>query len=243
MCERWGTVEEAIAVAGVAIGTAVAIWGWPSWNWSTLGTWAGAAGSASAAWAAYKAATVPHALRRREERIQGATDIDATEGRITQTIKELNHIKQRIERRHQTWKAARTKALEFQQEFAEPQRLLDPTEIPKKVESTPYDRIHTDMLQQAKATQQRFTSLTREELEQCVFVLNVIPESSVRLFDVRMAIALAQARAEIATAIDKASHPARWKVICGHIDKAIGELDIYARGVPTAKSLVSSASS
>lgn len=53
MTKRWGTLEEAIAVAGVAIGTAVAIRGWPTWPWpdangQTWAAWIQAIGSIAA---------------------------------------------------------------------------------------------------------------------------------------------------------------------------------------------------
>lgn len=59
MTIRWGTLEEAIAVAGVAVGTAVAIWGWPSWPWpnadgQTWAAWVQAIGSIGAIYGAFK---------------------------------------------------------------------------------------------------------------------------------------------------------------------------------------------
>lgn len=240
---RWRWPEIAIGLPIASFVTLVAFRGWPPLPenfWSTLGTWAGAAGSASAAWAAYKAATVPHALRRHEERTQGATDIEATEARIALAIKALKQIKPRIEQRHENWMAAKSDAVQFWADFAEPQRLLDPDEIPKKEESGAYDRLYAGKVQLANQAQEAFTSLTREELGQCLSALDVIRESSVRLFDVRMAIALAQAKADIAMAIEQARHPAYWQVMHGYINTAIGELDVYGRGIPAAKNLLRS---
>lgn len=59
MDKRWGTLEESIAVAGVAIGTAVAIWGWPTWPWpdadgQTWAAWIQAIGSIGAIYGAFK---------------------------------------------------------------------------------------------------------------------------------------------------------------------------------------------
>ncbi|MCZ8408188.1 hypothetical protein O9649_10345 [Achromobacter dolens] len=238
MSERWGTLEESIAVVGVAFGTAVAIWGWPSWPWpdaqgQTWAAWAGAAGSAGAAWAAYKAATLPHRLRKTEERHQGATDIVATRSRVHSVARQLPQITRMASLRHREWIEARTALIELKN-ILQDGLLLDPDHEPENPPIQAAGRVLDNARERVARTIRSYRTETRDELEAVALLLSAVPESSVRLFDARMGSAINSARSALAYAVAKSHRPIYVATVNSAIESALEELRIYEQSAHTA---------
>lgn len=206
---------------------------------ATTAAWAGAAGSASAAWAALKAATLPEERRRSRALRDGAADLIATEILIRRLIEECIQLKARVMESHETWNAARTELYQAQASLDEgfesrKQSSHEPASDANLTELE-VERIRCE-IEEADAAR-AFSELSRY-LESILNRLNAVPLVAIREFDLQAAVHLASAKYSIMTAIQLTQMIGCGPPICELLDKVRKELINFVNFVEPARRAV-----
>ncbi|MCF7771231.1 hypothetical protein [Achromobacter pulmonis] len=209
-------------------------------------SWAGAVGSIAAAWAAVWGVLYPQYVRRREERIEGATEAMATENLVVKIKGGVDETASVVELRFSEYEKAlanRNSAISqimstalsnlaskvSREKFSEFLKLGIDTAMRMAPKSTDADREKAtlSMAQEKVEKAESEVAKTASEIQSFRLAIENIPAQTIRRYDIKLAITLYQARNLLHAAEQHATHPGKVKETSETLKKVSPLLEVY----------------